>query len=312
MKHTRKILLAGLCTALYFSAPTAFAATEDPTMMAPAAQQRVPVRFAAPQESQTKCGSCWNGFGRCLKKTKGYLAQVRPVLEIALTLIDDEKIQQQGQVALKLLAKGMKHVDVDDQGNIKFLKGEFEGQTLANALLLVVNDKSKLLTDESVMTLSVVLSSMSEGNWESKMRFVGFLAASDDPQTDYHITFNKETGHVGLRKGTSALPFEHVPLFEENMADEIKETLRGYFAEYVPAVNERTAAEAANGGGRSDAHYLPETGNVRADYKTLIETNPNFRLIEIAEEVIQGDTSAIDVANAVGGLNTITEEETDV
>lgn len=305
MKYSKKILLTGLCAVLYFTTPdTAIAATaeEGPTpVMAPVAKQRVPFRFMAAEEQATGCQSCWRGFGRCLKKTKGYLKELGPILEVALTFIKDEEVRGHAQTAIKLLKKGSKHVEVDEEGNITFLKGDLKGQTIANALMLVVNDKAELLTDESEMMLSLVLSQLSEGNIEDKIKFIGFLAASDNPDTSFHITFNADTGHVGLAKGKSLVPIKYVGLFEDGMADETKNVLRAYFAEYTRAVDERTKAEAASDGVRSTAIYLPKDGKVLKDYETLVSTNPNFELVKIAEEVIRGDKSVVAALEDVAG-----------
>lgn len=290
MKYTKTMVMASLCTALYFAPPTALAAADE-IAPAPAAQQRVPLRLAAqPEAART---GCWRGFGRCLNETAGYAKQALPILEVGLTFIENEEVRKYAETAVKFVKKGSKYVEVDEQGNITFLKGDFKGETLINALLLVINDKAERLTDESEMILSLVLSQLSEGNYEDKMKFVGFLAASDNPKTSFHISFDAETGHVGLRKGKATVPFKYINLFEEGMAEETKKALRGYFAEYVQAVDERTKAEAASAGKRSTNIYLPKGGKVLTDYQTLIETNPHFKLVEIATEVVRGDRSVV-------------------
>lgn len=296
MKYPKKIAMTSLCAALYFSGPVALAAPDDiasVSVPAPAAQQRVPLRFRASDGQEGRCAGCWRGFGRCVKQTAVYVEQALPALEVALSFIDNDEVRKHAETAISLVRKGSKYVEVDEQGNITFLKGGFKGETLVNALLLVVNDKAEVLTDESEMMLSLVLSQLSEGNYEDKMKFVAFLAASDNPKTDFHISFDAETGHVGLRQGKATIPFKHINLFEEGMAHETKAGLREYFAEYVRAVDERTKAEAATGGERSKDIYLPKGGKVLTDYQTLIETNPNFKFVDIAEDVLRGDRSVV-------------------
>lgn len=305
MKIVKKLIFAGLFSALYLVPTTTLAATEEERMatatvrtargvtttLDSAPHRHQIFRLAAPEENQ----GCRARFGRCLAKTKKAVDQILPILEFTLEFLSEGDLKDHVRTAIAAAKKGSKHIIVNEDGSIQFPDGALVGQTLANAVLLVANDKAEILTDESEMMLSLVLSLLPEGDYQSKIKLIGYMALADDPKTDIVLTFNAEDGTVGLAKGRAAAPFKSIPLFVDGITTEGQDFLRQYFAEYVKATQVRTAKEKeTEGDGRAPGIFLPKEGKIIPAYRGLIQSDPTYKLVKLAEGVVTGETSVVD------------------
>jgi hypothetical protein len=297
MKISRKILCAGLLSTLLFSNPNAFAATADEIASIPPAPRRNVYKIPDQPEAQTGCRGCLLTTGRLLKKAKGVLeTDVLPMLRMATLFIQDEDTRKTLEDVISVAEKGSKIANkalrFNEDGSVEFIGGKMNGKTLANAVLLVVNDNLGVFTDESEMLLSLVLDALPEGDFKTKMLFTTFLAAGDNPRTDNIISFDPETGNVGLLISPKAItPTQTIKLFGD-IEDTKRRSLGQHFAEYIAACEARTAAEAETR--ERDPHLFlkkeADGGTILRDYTTLITEHPAFEVAKIAKNVLRGET----------------------
>jgi len=305
MKISRTILCAGLLSTLLFSNPNAFAATADEMVAIPPAPRRTVYKVPDQPEAQTGCRGCLLTTGRLFKKAKNILERdVLPMLRMATLFIQDERTKKTLEDVISVAEKGSKiankTLQFNEDGSVEFIGGKMNGQTLANAVLLVVNDNLGVFTDESEMLLSLVLDALPEGDFKTKMLFTTFLAAGDNPKTSNIISFDPETGNVGLLVSPKAItPTQTIQLFDD-IEDAKRDSLGRHFAEYIAACEARTAAEAETGE-RDPRLFLTKEANggtVLKDYNTLIAAHPAFAVAKIAQNILSGETLVEAVSEA--------------
>ena len=329
MKKTKKIIFAGLFTALYllplegFSAPTEEdrASNSSTTgvhgdLPTPAIQDIETVTTKPTSlglmELKTKpddtkgCKGCLLRFGRGLKVTKKFLNEnVLPYLELALLFVDDAETATKIQTAIDLTKAGSKLIQFNEDGSIKFEGGKLRGQTLANAVVLLLGDKSGLLTDESHMFAALVLSKLPKSDYESMIKLIGFLALGDNPATDHILTFDAKTGSVGLNRGRVMQPEQTFSLISEEMGATARDQISPLFEEYIMASKARTAVETKVDGEkrrRAEGNFLPSEGRIIPAYADLIKKDSTYRLVDLAVEVVTGKKSVTKTTKELAAL----------
>ncbi len=292
MKNVKKIIFAGLFTALYLVPTTTFGSTEEQPVAPVTAPVRttatMPLRLLRADEQTTQQG-CWPRFGKCLKRTKSAVQQVLPVVEFVMSEFLTGELKEKAELAIGVMKKSSKLVTINDDGSIVLPDGE----TLANAVVLTLNQYVGALTDESEMLISLLLSVLPEGDYQSKTKMISYLALGDNPKTPTLVKFNPETGDfgVGIGKASSHLS---INLFKDT-TPQAQALIKDWMAEYLKAATVRTAQEEATPDDkRAPGLFLPKEGKIVSAYRNLVESTPAYQLVELAQNIISGDASVVD------------------
>ncbi|UNM06490.1 MAG: hypothetical protein H6925_02015 [Holosporaceae bacterium] len=197
-------------------------------------------------------------------------------------------LKEKAELAIGVMKKSSKLVTINEDGSIVLPDGE----TLANAVVLTLNQYAEILTYESEMLISLLLSLLPEGDYQSKTKMISYLALGDNPKTPTLVKFDPETGDFGVGAG-KAVAHLSINLFKDT-TPEAQTLIRDWMAEYLKAAKVRTEKEKAPGDTRAPGLFLPKDGKIVPAYRALVEGTPAYQLVELAQEVISGKASVVD------------------
>ena len=307
MSHSRKLLFAGLFSALYLCMPSSYGAAAYDTVITDAPSATTPVRPAVPTPAvQEATPTCWDSFTSgvrsCLQKTETAAHTLLPILQndvlpilqiVAMNLNKDSEEAKQLNHVISGITAGTNIANMAFDPNTGTLTLP-TGTTIANALWYLWNEKSSTFSDDSTALGGVIIDRwMKDIGGDTKkyatisgrlVQLVLLLSQADDPKTPYTPAFDADTGIVKLVSTSTPAPLIEVPLFGRDTTVDTATFLKACFAEFVPAYQARTMAEEQTKA-RIPGTFLPAEGTVLTTYNTLRAGNTLYKVIQAAESM---------------------------
>ncbi len=274
-KFHYSLALTTLCTALYSStAYSAAAAAEEPSC------------WGRSKSFFTSCCTKQNIEGALETVAGTVIPVVETLVNISglpsptkeIIIADLEKVKKLAQMAGSVL-------ELQSDGSFKVTLKDGVSYVITAAWQTAISQNLGLFTEESKMFLSLLNAWLTENKSSIMLGIVPLVILQDDPTTPDLMSYNADTGDLILTNGGSTIG-KKVNILGAVSDDSTKQKIQTACQEYYVAIQERTAAEAANGGQRSSQNFLPDDSFIRQQYTTLV-ANPTSVLINI----VKGTTS---------------------